>query len=115
MKGGVKMKRILCYLLLISILLFAFVGCDTHEDPQPTPEGGGNQTGDTNPPADKNEYENNFEDETDLPVEDPYVNVNKTTFYASYTPAKNYKDAEYRCTTQEWQYLLAQLCHVLCG
>jgi hypothetical protein len=75
------------------------MGCDSQPDPQPTPTpDGGEVTPPTpTPPAEEEiEHPNHFEDETDLPASDPYVNVNKTSFYQSYSPAKNYKDAEYR-------------------
>ncbi len=51
--------------------------------------GGGNNT-DTD-----NDNDTNTDTDTDVTT-DPYENVNKTDFYASYTPAKSYTDATFR-------------------
>ena len=119
------MKRVLCFLVLISLILCVFTGCDllteiqslwnpddtgadtsapsvdtpsTDEEPPvgETPPAEDVPPADEVPPTVDVELPNDFGDEEDLPTTDPYTNVNKNAFYANYTPAKNYKDAEYR-------------------
>ena len=68
-KGWNQMKKLLLLLLILAALLS---GC-------------GPAVTETTPP------------QTTAPMlEDPYVGVSKETFYASYTPAVSYQDAQYR-------------------
>ena len=76
---------ILCLLLALSLLLGACapLSPDDGDDKGTSSDGSENTS-------------NNGKDEDTITSSDPYTNITKNEFYASYTPAKDYMDAYYR-------------------
>ena len=79
--------------LLILLVVLSLVSCDLFVQNSTTESSQSSILTTTRQPID------NFNPDMDItekPAEDPYKNVDKTEFYANYTPAENYWDAYYR-------------------